>query len=95
MLAGASAMPWCWASRGMAPPIAGAGVALANAAKHKLVGLLAQQLKPDNVYVGEVMIAGTIKGTGWAGENAIEPAVVGAKFWELFAARSEVYARLS
>ena len=72
-----------------------AGIALANAAKHKLVGLLAQQLKPDTVYVGEVMIAGTIKGTGWAGENAIEPAVVGAKFWELFAARSEVYARLS
>eukprot|EP01035_Chromulina_nebulosa_P036722 gene36722-49506_t len=64
-----------------------AGVALANAAKHKLVGLLAQQLKPDNVYVGEVTIAGTIKGTAWGGENSIEPAVVGAKFWELFSAR--------
>ena len=39
------------------------GVALANAAKYKLVGLLAQRLKGDGVYVGEVMIAGTIQGT--------------------------------
>ena len=38
------------------------GLALANAAKHKLVGLLAQRLKDDGVYVGEVMIAGVIKG---------------------------------
>ena len=34
------------------------GVAIANAAKHKLVGLLSQRLKDDGVYVGEVMIAG-------------------------------------
>ena len=39
------------------------GVALANAAKNKLVGLLAQRLKRDGVYVGEVTIYGTIKGT--------------------------------
>ena len=39
------------------------GVALANAAKHKLVGLLVVRLKSENVYVGEVMIAGSIKGT--------------------------------
>ena len=39
------------------------GVALANAAKDKLVGMLAQRLKGDGVYVGQVMIAGTIKGT--------------------------------
>ncbi len=71
------------------------GLALANAAKHKLVGLLAQRLKADDVYVGEVMIAGSIKGTGWAGENAIEPSVVGNKFWELYQARSEIRARLS
>ena len=37
------------------------GIALANAAKYKLVGLLAQRLKGDGIYVGEVMIAGTIK----------------------------------
>ncbi|MEO8882126.1 MAG: SDR family NAD(P)-dependent oxidoreductase [Devosia sp.] len=71
------------------------GIALANAAKHKLVGLLVQRLKDDGVYVGEVMIAGSIKGTAWAGENAIDPATVGNKFWELFQARGETGARLS
>ena len=71
------------------------GIALANAAKHKLVGLLAQRLKADDIYVGEVMIAGSIKGTAWAGENAIDPAIVGNKFWELYQARSENRARLS
>jgi NAD(P)-dependent dehydrogenase (short-subunit alcohol dehydrogenase family) len=71
------------------------GVALGNAAKHKLVGLLALQLKPQDIYVGEVMIAGSIKGTAWAGENAIDPATVGNKFFELYQGRGEVYARIS
>lgn len=71
------------------------GLALANAAKHKLVGLLSARLKDEGVYVGEVMIAGSIKGTPWAGDNAINPIVVGNKFWELFKARKELGARLS
>ena len=71
------------------------GIALAHAAKHKLVGLLAERLKADDVYVGEVMIAGSIKGTAWAGENAIDPATVGSKFWELYQGRTETGARLS
>jgi NADP-dependent 3-hydroxy acid dehydrogenase YdfG len=71
------------------------GVALANAAKYKLVGLLAQRLKGDGVYVGEVMVAGVIKGTAWANADAIEPSVVANKFWDLYQARSEVRARVS
>jgi NADP-dependent 3-hydroxy acid dehydrogenase YdfG len=71
------------------------GVALANAAKYKLVGLLAQRLKGDGVYVGEVMVAGVIKGTAWANADAIEPSVVADKFWELYQARGEVRARVS
>jgi len=71
------------------------GLALANGAKHKLVGLLSARLKDEGVYVGEVMIAGSIKGTAWAGENAIDPAVVGNKFWELFQGRKELGVRLS
>lgn len=71
------------------------GLALANAAKHKLVGLLAQRLRGEGVYVGEVMIAGSIKGTAWATEKAMDPADVGNKFWELFQARDETRARLS
>ena len=71
------------------------GLALANAAKHKLVGLLAQRLKGDGVYVGEVMIAGVIKGTQWdTGGDGIEPSKVADKFWDLYQARGEVRARV-
>ncbi len=70
------------------------GVALANAAKYKLVGLLAQRLKGEGVYVGEVMITGTIQGTPWDTGNSIDPAIVADKFWELYQARSEVRARV-
>lgn len=72
------------------------GLALANAAKHKLVGLLSQQLKPDGVYVGEVMIAGLVKGTAWdTGGQGIEPATIAGRFWDLFKARDGIRARVS
>ncbi|HEY7851905.1 MAG TPA: SDR family NAD(P)-dependent oxidoreductase [Caulobacteraceae bacterium] len=69
------------------------GVALANAAKHKLVGLLAERLKADGVYVGEVMVAGAVKGTAFDnGAATIEPATIAGKFWELYQARGEIRA---
>jgi len=68
------------------------GVAVANAAKYKLVGLLAQCLKADGVYVGEVMVAGMIKGTPWAGDGGIPGSVVADKFWALYRARGDVRA---
>lgn len=72
------------------------GLALANAAKHKLVGLLAQRLKADGIYVGEVMVAGIIKGTAWdTGNTGIEAAKVADAFWKLFQARGENYARVT
>ena len=72
------------------------GLALANATKHKLAGLLAQRLKSDGVYVGEVMVAGTIKGTAWdQGSANVEASTVANKFWELYQARSETRARVS
>jgi NADP-dependent 3-hydroxy acid dehydrogenase YdfG len=71
------------------------GLALANAAKHKLVGLLAQRLRADGVYVGEVMVAGSIKGTPSDNSDAIEGSTVATKFWELYQARHEVRARVS
>ena len=73
------------------------GLALANAAKHKLVGLLVQKLKGDGVQVGEVMIAGSIKGTPWAANNpnAIDPATVGDAFFDLYEKRTDNYVRLS
>jgi NADP-dependent 3-hydroxy acid dehydrogenase YdfG len=72
------------------------GVALANAAKAKLVGLLAQALKGEGVYVGEVMVAGMVKGTAWDnGAAGIDPATVANKFWELYRARDQVRARVT
>jgi NAD(P)-dependent dehydrogenase (short-subunit alcohol dehydrogenase family) len=71
------------------------GVAVANAAKHKLVGLLSERLKGDGVYVGEVVIAGAVKGTAWASEGGIDPAVIAERFWQLFQARGEIRARVA
>ena len=73
------------------------GVALANAAKHKLVGLLSQRLRDDGVYVGEVMVAGMIKGSAWdrGASDAIKASTVADKFWELYKSRSETRARVA
>jgi NAD(P)-dependent dehydrogenase (short-subunit alcohol dehydrogenase family) len=73
------------------------GLALANTAKHKLVGLLSAKLKGDGIYVGEVTIAGSIKDTAWAvgNPNPIEQSRVGEAFFDLYDKRTETYARLS
>jgi len=72
------------------------GVALANTAKHRLVGLLAERLKGDGVYVGEVMVAGAIKGTSFdSGGQSIEASAVADKFWELYQGRGEIRARIT
>ncbi|HEX4196497.1 MAG TPA: SDR family NAD(P)-dependent oxidoreductase [Caulobacteraceae bacterium] len=72
------------------------GVALANGAKHKLVGLLSERLKADGVYVGEVMVAGMVKGTAWAqAGGGIEPSAIAEQFWTLYRGRGELYARVS
>jgi NAD(P)-dependent dehydrogenase (short-subunit alcohol dehydrogenase family) len=66
------------------------GIALANAAKNKLAGLLSQRLKRDGVYVGEVMIYGTIKGTPSGNASAVDPSTIAAQFWNLYQTRGEV-----
>lgn len=72
------------------------GVGLANAAKNKLVGILAAQLKGDGVYVGEVMVAGAVKGTAFAaGGDGIESAAIAGKFWDLYKSRDEIRALIS
>jgi short-subunit dehydrogenase len=72
------------------------GLALANATKHKLVGLLAQRLKSEGVYVGEVMVAGSVKGSAWdRGDATLEATTIANKFWDLYQARSESRARVS
>ena len=72
------------------------GLALANAAKHKLVGLLAPRLRAEGVFIGEVMVAGTVKGTAWDNGSAnLEASTIANKFWDLYQARAEVRARVS
>lgn len=68
------------------------GLGVSNAAKHKLVGLLAKKLEPKGVYVAEVMIAGAIKGTPFDRGNGptIEGRAVAEKYWELYTARKEL-----
>jgi NADP-dependent 3-hydroxy acid dehydrogenase YdfG len=71
------------------------GLALGNAAKHKLVGLLSQRLKGDGVFVGEVMVAGMVKGTAWDSGNAtLESTTIATKFWDLYQGRGEIRARV-
>ena len=72
-----------------------AGLAVANAAKHKIVGLLSQQLKADGIYVGEVIVTGTVKGTAFdSGSATLEPAAIGKIFWDLYSARTDVVAKI-
>jgi NADP-dependent 3-hydroxy acid dehydrogenase YdfG len=67
------------------------GLAVANAAKRKLVGMLAHKLKPHGIYVGEVMVQGSVKGSGWDnGTATLEAATVADAFYDLYASRSEL-----
>lgn len=73
------------------------GLALANGAKHKLVGLLSQRLKGEGVYVGEVMVAGTVKGTQFdtGAAGAIESSAIANAFWKLYRARGDIRTRIT
>jgi NADP-dependent 3-hydroxy acid dehydrogenase YdfG len=61
------------------------GLAIANAAKHKLIGLLTEKLRADHITVGEVVVIGLVKGTAWDTGNAtIDPRTIADKFWEIY-----------
>jgi short-subunit dehydrogenase len=67
------------------------GLAVANSAKHKLVGLLAAKLKNEGIYVGEVVVLSLVKGTPFdSGTATLEPSAVAEKFWQLYLGRSDV-----
>jgi short-subunit dehydrogenase len=69
------------------------GLGLANAVKYKLTGLLAERLKGDGIYVGEVTVGGMVKGTLWDdGSARIEASTIANKFWDLYKARRETRA---
>jgi hypothetical protein len=61
------------------------GLAIANAAKHKLIGLLSQKLRADEITVEEVVVLGIVKGTAWdTGSAAVDPNTVADKVWEIY-----------
>ncbi|HEY6325437.1 MAG TPA: hypothetical protein VIW73_02835 [Candidatus Cybelea sp.] len=69
------------------------GLALSSAAKHKLAGLLAESLKPEGIYVGEVMTFRTIQGTpGEDSAYSVHASVIADKFWDLYRSRGETRA---
>lgn len=70
------------------------GVALENAAKTKLVGILAERLREFDIHVGEVTIAGSVKGTATGSSTAIEPSEIAEKFWSLARERHQTRVRL-
>ncbi len=73
----------------MATQFAAADLAIAKAAQHKLVGLLAAKLSAKDIYVGEVTVMGMVKGTAFDFGNAnLESNDIAAKFWELLSARA-------
>jgi NAD(P)-dependent dehydrogenase (short-subunit alcohol dehydrogenase family) len=70
------------------------GLALASAAKNKLVGMLAQRLKSEGIYVGEVIVHATIKGTPSGQGDSVDPAVIAGEYWKLYTLRNQTRANL-
>jgi len=72
----------------MAVQFNSAGLAIANSAKHKLIGLLTEKLRADEITVGEVVVLGLVKGTAWDTGNAtIEASAIAGRFWEIYSKR--------
>jgi NAD(P)-dependent dehydrogenase (short-subunit alcohol dehydrogenase family) len=71
------------------------GLGVANSAKHKLVRLLSAKLGTEGIFVGEVMVLGTVKGTPWdTGSATLEASAVADKFWEIYNERRPVAATI-
>lgn len=72
------------------------GLGIANAAKHKLVGVLNAKLADRGIYVGEVTVMGLVKGTAWDdGSAKIEPSTVANKFWDLYKGKKDIFAEIA
>ncbi|UAJ78968.1 SDR family NAD(P)-dependent oxidoreductase [Leifsonia sp. ZF2019] len=80
---------------GYAVSFGGDGVALECSAKTKLVGLLAARLRPEGVYVGEVVINGSVQGSPHAGPTAIDPAEIAERLWRMAAERVETHVHIA
>jgi short-subunit dehydrogenase len=67
------------------------GLSIANSAKEKLVRVLHYKLKPEGVYVGEVMVTGLVKGSAYdRGNGTLAPADIAERFWQLYEERKDL-----
>jgi NAD(P)-dependent dehydrogenase (short-subunit alcohol dehydrogenase family) len=67
------------------------GLAIANAAKHKAVRLLSRRLRREGVYLGEIMVMGTVKGTAYdRGDGTVELKSVQEAIFKLYRERKDV-----
>jgi NADP-dependent 3-hydroxy acid dehydrogenase YdfG len=65
------------------------GLAVVKAAQHKLAGLLSARLRPEGIYVGEIVVTGLVRGTAFDTGNArMEPSAIAKKFFEMYSSRS-------
>lgn len=72
------------------------GLAIAKAAQHKLAGILSARLAKEGVYVGEVVVLGSVKGTAFdAGNATLEPSKIADKFWQLYQQRTELSTQIA
>lgn len=71
------------------------GLAIAKAVQHKLVGLLHAKLSPRGIYVGEVMVLGSVKGTAFdSGQATLEASAIAERFWQIYRERTDVTVRV-
>lgn len=71
------------------------GVALENAAKSKLVGILAERLREFDIYAGEVTIVGSVARTATADPSALDPERIADQFWTLTQTRDTTRVRMT
>lgn len=81
---------------GFAVQIGAMGLAIGKAAQHKTAGLLHVALAPRGVYVGEVVVVGSVKGTTFdRGQATLEASTVAQRFWDLHTSRTEATTTVS
>jgi len=78
---------------GMIVEYSAMGLGIVKAAQRKLAGVLSKKLAPHGVYVGQVLVLGTVKGTAFDSGNAtLEADTVAEQFWKLASERREATA---
>jgi NAD(P)-dependent dehydrogenase (short-subunit alcohol dehydrogenase family) len=69
------------------------GTALEAAAKSKLVGILAERLRADGIYVGEIIIASAVRTPASPPGTGIDPHAIAHRFWTMATERDTVRTR--